>query len=112
MRLVFINIYALEGYFKQKVSIFLLTFTELIIALNNSVFKYACQGELRLYIFFWEFLTKRPNVTRIAFFEVIGTLGSESWYLQRHGIAGNRANIKEREQTEMIHVDPFQITRK
>lgn len=51
VRLVFINIYALGGYFKQKVSIFLLTFTELIIALNNSVFKYACQGELRLYIF-------------------------------------------------------------
>lgn len=60
VRLVFINIYALEGYFKQKVSIFLLTFTELIIALNNSVFKYACQGELRLYIFFENFWPNDP----------------------------------------------------
>lgn len=46
--------------FQTKSVNFLLTFTELIIALNNSVFKYACQGELRLYIFFENFWLNDP----------------------------------------------------
>lgn len=46
--------------FQKKSVNFLLTFTELIIALNNSVFKYACQGELRLYIFFENFWLNDP----------------------------------------------------